>query len=229
MYWDRASTLAGRLDTAKRSLNLLLQKDRAKADVMAAELKTLNDERKDMTQTGAEEAIEWIEKEGRSQDKVLVVYLPDCHESLAGIIAGRIRERYNKPVFVLTDSIDGVKGSGRSIEAYSMFEEMSKCKELYTKYGGHPMAAGLSLKKKKKKKFRTFLNEHTTLTEEDFIPKITIDVLMPIGYVTEHLIEELCSGNHLEKGNESLCLPKKSEYFKYADFRKEQKHAEMQV
>ncbi|MFR3424654.1 MAG: DHHA1 domain-containing protein [Lachnospiraceae bacterium] len=116
----------GRLDTAKRSLNLLLQKDRAKADVMAAELKALNDERKDMTQTGAEEAIEWIEKEGRSQDKVLVVYLPDCHESLAGIIAGRIRERYNKPVFVLTDSIDGVKGSGRSIEAYSMFEEMSK-------------------------------------------------------------------------------------------------------
>ena len=143
----------GRLDTAKRSLNLLLQKDRAKADVMAAELKTLNDERKDMTQTGAEEAIEWIEKEGRSQDKVLVVYLPDCHESLAGIIAGRIRERYNKPVFVLTDSIDGVKGSGRSIEAYSMFEEMSKCKELYTKYGGHPMAAGLSLPKENVEKF----------------------------------------------------------------------------
>ena len=127
---------------------------------MAAELKALNDERKDMTQTGAEEAIEWIEKEGRSQDKVLVVYLPDCHESLAGIIAGRIRERYNKPVFVLTDSIDGVKGSGRSIEAYSMFEEMSKCKELYTKYGGHPMAAGLSLPKENVEKFRTFLNEH---------------------------------------------------------------------
>lgn len=176
LYWDRASTLAGRLDTAKRSLNLLLQKDRAKADVMAAELKALNDERKDMTQTGAEEAIEWIEKEGRSQDKVLVVYLPDCHESLAGISSGRIRERYNKPVFVLTDSIDGVKGSGRSIEAYSMFEEMSKCKELYTKYGGHPMAAGLSLPKENVEKFRTFLNEHTTLTEEDFIPKITIDV-----------------------------------------------------
>ena len=186
----------GRLDTAKRSLNLLLQKkDRAKADVMAAELKTLNDERKDVTQTGAEEAIEWIEKEGRSQDKVLVVYLPDCHESLAGIIAGRIRERYNKPVFVLADSIDGVKGSGRSIEAYSMFEEMSKCKELYTKYGGHPMAAGLSLPKENVEKFRTFLNEHTTLTEEDFIPKITIDVPMPIGYVTEHLIRgTLCFG-----------------------------------
>ena len=191
----------GRLDTAKRSLNLLLQKDRAKADVMAAELKTLNDERKDMTQTGAEEAIEWIEKEGRSQDKVLVVYLPDCHESLAGIIAGRIRERYNKPVFVLTDSIDGVKGSGRSIEAYSMFEEMSKCKELYTKYGGHPMAAGLSLPKENVEKFRTFLNEHTTLTEEDFIPKITIDVPMPIGYVTEHLIEELSVLEPFGKGN----------------------------
>ena len=200
----------GRLDTAKRSLNLLLQKDRAKADVMAAELKTLNDERKDMTQTGAEEAIEWIEKEGRSQDKVLVVYLPDCHESLAGIIAGRIRERYNKPVFVLTDSIDGVKGSGRSIEAYSMFEEMSKCKELYTKYGGHPMAAGLSLPKENVEKFRTFLNEHTTLTEEDFIPKITIDVPMPIGYVTEHLIEELSVLEPFGKGNEKPLFAEKN-------------------
>lgn len=200
----------GRLDTAKRSLNLLLQKDRAKADVMAAELKALNDERKDMTQTGAEEAIEWIEKEGRSQDKVLVVYLPDCHESLAGIIAGRIRERYNKPVFVLTDSIDGVKGSGRSIEAYSMFEEMSKCKELYTKYGGHPMAAGLSLPKENVEKFRTFLNEHTTLTEEDFIPKITIDVPMPIGYVTEHLIEELSVLEPFGKGNEKPLFAEKN-------------------
>ena len=200
----------GRLDTAKRSLSLLLQKDRAKADVMAAELKTLNDERKDMTQTGAEEAIEWIEKEGRSQDKVLVVYLPDCHESLAGIIAGRIRERYNKPVFVLTDSIDGVKGSGRSIEAYSMFKEMSKCKELYTKYGGHPMAAGLSLPKENVEKFRTFLNEHTTLTEEDFIPKITIDVPMPIGYVTEHLIEELSVLEPFGKGNEKPLFAEKN-------------------
>ena len=200
----------GRLDTAKRSLNLLLQKDKAKADVMAAELKALNDERKDMTQTGAEEAIEWIEKEGRSQDKVLVVYLPDCHESLAGIIAGRIRERYNKPVFVLTDSIDGVKGSGRSIEAYSMFEEMSKCKELYTKYGGHPMAAGLSLPKENVEKFRTFLNEHSTLTEEDFIPKITIDVPMPIGYVTEHLIEELSVLEPFGKGNEKPLFAEKN-------------------
>ena len=207
----------GRLDTAKRSLNLLLQKDRAKADVMAAELKALNDERKDMTQTGAEEAIEWIEKEGRSQDKVLVVYLPDCHESLAGIIAGRIRERYNKPVFVLTDSIDGVKGSGRSIEAYSMFEEMSKCKELYTKYGGHPMAAGLSLPKENVEKFRTFLNEHTTLTEEDFIPKITIDVPMPIGYVTEHLIEELSVLEPFGKGNEKPVFADRDLYVKKAD------------
>lgn len=173
LYWDPCINAGGRLDTAKRSLNLLLQKDRAKADVMAAELKALNDERKDMTQTGAEEAIEWIEKEGRSQDKVLVVYLPDCHESLAGIIAGRIRERYNKPVFVLTDSIDGVKGSGRSIEAYSMFEEMSKCKELYTNTADIRWQPDCRFQKKMMEKFRTFLNEHTTLTEEDFIPKIT--------------------------------------------------------
>ncbi len=200
----------GRLDTARRSLNLLLQEEKAKADLMALELKELNDERKDMTQKGTEEAIAWIEKEGRSSDKVLVVYLPDCHESLAGIIAGRIRERYNKPVFVLTDSADGVKGSGRSIEAYSMFEEMSKCKELYTKYGGHPMAAGLSLPPENVEKFRNFLNEHTTLTEEDFIPKITIDVPMPIGYITEKLIRELSVLEPFGKGNEKPLFAEKN-------------------
>ena len=200
----------GRLDTARRSLNLLLQEEKAKADLMALELKELNDERKDMTQKGTEEAIAWIEKEGRSSDKVLVVYLPDCHESLAGIIAGRIRERYNKPVFVLTDSADGVKGSGRSIEAYSMFEEMSKCKELYTKYGGHPMAAGLSLQPENVEKFRNFLNEHTTLTEEDFIPKITIDVPMPIGYITEKLIRELSVLEPFGKGNEKPLFAEKN-------------------
>ncbi len=200
----------GRLDTARRSLNLLLQEEKAKADLMALELKELNDERKDMTQKGTEEAIAWIEKEGRSSDKVLVVYLPDCHESLAGIIAGRIRERYNKPVFVLTDSADGVKGSGRSIEAYSMFEEMSKCKEFYTKYGGHPMAAGLSLPPENVEKFRNFLNEHTTLTEEDFIPKITIDVPMPIGYITEKLIRELSVLEPFGKGNEKPLFAEKN-------------------
>ena len=200
----------GRLDTARRSLNLLLQEEKAKADLMALKLKELNDERKDMTQKGTEEAIAWIEKEGRSSDKVLVVYLSDCHESLAGIIAGRIRERYNKPVFVLTDSADGVKGSGRSIEAYSMFEEMSKCKELYTKYGGHPMAAGLSLPPENVEKFRNFLNEHTTLTEEDFIPKITIDVPMPIGYITEKLIRELSVLEPFGKGNEKPLFAEKN-------------------
>ena len=200
----------GRLDTARRSLNLLLQEEKAKADLMALKLKELNDERKDMTQKGTEEAIAWIEKEGRSSDKVLVVYLSDCHESLAGIIAGRIRERYNKPVFVLTDSADGVKGSGRSIEAYSMFEEMSKCKELYTKYGGHPMAAGLSLPPENVEKFRNFLNEHTTLTEEDFIPKITIDVPMPIGYITEKLIGELSVLEPFGKGNEKPLFAEKN-------------------
>ena len=191
----------GRLDTAKRSLALLLADDVQEASHMARELKMLNDERKDMTQKGTEEAIAKIEQQGLLKYKVLVVYLPDCHESLAGIIAGRIRERYNRPVFVLTDSGDGVKGSGRSIEAYSMFEEMSKCKELYTKYGGHPMAAGLSLPKKNVPVFRRRLNELTHLKEEDFIPKIVIDVPMPVGYITERLISELNILEPFGKGN----------------------------
>ena len=191
----------GRLDTAKRSLNLLLQKDRAKADVMAAELKTLNDERKDMTQTGAEEAIEWIEKEGRSQDKVLVVYLPDCHESLAGIIAGRIREKYHKPVFVLTKGETSVKGSGRSIEAYSMYEEMVKCGDLLIQFGGHPMAAGLSIEEKNVGLFRKRLNENCTLTEEELRPKIVIDVPMPVSYLSRELTEQLKILEPFGKGN----------------------------
>lgn len=191
----------GRLDTAKRSLALLLAKEEREASRMACELKKLNDERKDMTQKGTEQAMALIEQEGLLNDKVLVVYLPDCHESLAGIIAGRIRERYHRPVFVLTDSSDGVKGSGRSIEAYSMFEEMSKCKELYTKYGGHPMAAGLSLPPENVPLFRRRLNELTQLTDEDFIPKIVIDVPMPISYITEQLIQELSILEPFGKGN----------------------------
>ena len=132
-------------EEAKRALELLKTTDYEKALVKAAELKALNDERKSMTDDGVQQALDQIENSHMKGDRVLVIYLPDCHESLAGIIAGRIRERYYRPVFVLTRSLDGVKGSGRSIETYSMFEEMSKCKELYTKYGGHPMAAGLSL------------------------------------------------------------------------------------
>ena len=144
-----------------------------------------------MTLKGFEQAVELVETTELKEDKVLVVYLPDCHESLAGIIAGRIRERFHKPVFVLTDAEDGVKGSGRSIEAYNMFEEMVKCQELFTKFGGHPMAAGLSIKKEDVETLRIRLNELTTLTEDDFIPRVSIDVAMPIDYISEELIEEL--------------------------------------
>jgi len=181
----------GRLDTAKRALKLLLAETEDEALTLAQELKILNDERKDMTQKGLEEAIALIESGDLKNDKVLVVYLPDCHESLAGIIAGRIRERYYKPVFVLTDGEEGVKGSGRSIEVYNMFEEMCKVSDLFTKFGGHPMAAGLSLPKEHVEVFRKRLNELTTLTEEDLISKITIDVPMPLDYIREELIEEL--------------------------------------
>lgn len=182
---------SGRLDTAKRALALLLAETEGEALQMAEELKSLNDERKSMTLEGFEKAVELVETTELKNDKVLVVYLPDCHESLAGIIAGRIRERFHKPVFVLTDAEDGVKGSGRSIEAYNMFEEMVKCQELFTKFGGHPMAAGLSIKKEDVENLRTRLNELTTLTEDDFIPRVSIDVAMPIDYISEELIGEL--------------------------------------
>lgn len=182
---------SGRLDTAKRALNLLLAETEEEAMVLAQELKSLNDERKDMTQKGLLKAIELIEQSDLGNDKILVVYLPDCHESLAGIIAGRIRERYNKPVFVLTDGEEGVKGSGRSIEAYNMFQEMCKVSDLFSKFGGHPMAAGLSMPKENVELFRQKINEITTLTEEDLVSKITIDVPMPLDYIKEKLIDEL--------------------------------------
>ena len=145
-----------------------------------------------MTVAGVEQAIKMIDGSELEKDKILVVYLPGCHESLAGIIAGRIREKYNKPVFILTDSEEGaLKGSGRSIEAYSMFEEMSKVKDLMTKFGGHPMAAGLTLPKDNLDVFRYKLNELTTLKDSDLVAKISIDVPMPISYITENLVEQL--------------------------------------
>lgn len=192
---------SGRLDTAKRALALLLERDVQKAKELALALKELNDERKTMTLNGLELAVEMIENSSLKEDKVLVVYLPECHESLAGIIAGRIRERYHKPVFVLTDAAEGVKGSGRSIEAYNMFAEMSKCADLFTKFGGHPMAAGLSLPKENAEAFRERINRLSVLTEEDFIPKVMIDVPMPISYITEHLVEELHVLEPFGKGN----------------------------
>lgn len=182
---------SGRLDTAKRSLELLLAEDEKTASVYASDLIALNESRKDMTHQGVEAACEKIGADGIDRQKVMIIYLPDCHESLAGIIAGRIRERYNHPVFVLTDAEDGVKGSGRSIEAYSMYEEMTKCKDLFTKFGGHPMAAGLSLPKENIPEFVRRMNENCTLTEADFAPVVNIDIAMPLCYITERLIGQL--------------------------------------
>ena len=181
---------SGRLETAKIALNLFLQEDVKKASEIAAELVDLNAQRKDMTAEGVELAMQQVE-EGNTGEKVLVVYLPDVHESLAGIIAGRIREACHKPTFVLTKSEDGVKGSGRSIEAYSMYEELCKCQELFTKFGGHPMAAGLSLPEANVEIFREKINACCGLTEEDFIPKIKIDIPIPVDYPDIPLVNEL--------------------------------------
>lgn len=181
----------GRLDTAKRALELLQSREREEAAGIAAELKNLNDIRKEMTVKGTEEAAASIEREGLLKDKVLVVYLPEVHESLAGIIAGRIREKYGKPTFVLTKGEEGVKGSGRSVEGYHMYEELTGCKEFFTKYGGHKMAAGLSMREEDVEAFRKRINERCRLTEEDLEEKIHIDVAMPLSYISKGLIGQL--------------------------------------
>lgn len=192
---------SGRLDTAKRALELLDTKDRESALEKAGKLKSLNDERKALTEKGVEEAVALIEGSDLKKDRVLVVYLPDCHESLAGIIAGRIRERYYRPVFVLTKGEEAVKGSGRSIETYSMFQEMTRCRDLFLKYGGHPMAAGLSIPEEKTGEFRRRINEECTLTEEDLTEVIRIDLVLPFSCVTEALIRELELLEPFGKGN----------------------------
>lgn len=192
---------SGRLNTAKRALELLDTEDRALALMRAQELKDLNDERKIMTEQGVKEAVDLIEHSDLKADRVLIVYLPDCHESLAGIIAGRIRERYYRPVFVLTRAEEGVKGSGRSIEAYSMFEEMSKCKELFTKYGGHPMAAGVSMPENHVELFRKQINALCELTEAELTEVVHIDMALPFSCVTERLVEELELLEPFGKGN----------------------------
>ena len=192
---------SGRLDTAARALKLLCADNLDMAMKLADDLYDLNQSRKAMTEQGKEQAIQTIENSRMNEDRVLVVYLPECHESLAGIIAGRIREAYNKPVFVLTKSSEGVKGSGRSIEAYSMYEELVKCRDLLTQFGGHPMAAGLSMEEKNVEAFRRRLNENCTLTEQELIPKIMIDVPMPISYLTKQLTEQLKILEPFGKGN----------------------------
>lgn len=201
---------SGRLDTAARSLELLLADNMEDAMKLADDLYDLNQSRKAMTEQGKEQAIQSIEENNLGKARVLVVYLPDCHESLAGIIAGRIREAYNKPVFVLTKGADGVKGSGRSIEAYSMYEELVKCSDLLTQFGGHPMAAGLSMEEKNVELFRRRLNDNCTLTEQDLIPKIMIDVPMPISYLSKKLTEQLKVLEPFGKGNSKPLFAQKN-------------------
>ena len=191
----------GRLDTAKRALELLNASNRREAVTLAADLKELNDSRKEMTEEGVEEAVRQIESSSWKNDQVLVVYLPECHESIAGIIAGRIKERYYRPTFVLTKGETGVKGSGRSIEAYDMFAEMSRCRELFTKFGGHKLAAGLSLEEEKVEVFRKRINELADLTEEDLQMKVSIDMRLPFPYINEELIHELKILEPFGKGN----------------------------
>ncbi len=191
----------GRLDTAARALAMFRTKDQAEAVTIAGELKALNDSRREMTLFGTEQAMEQIENTSLKEDKVLVVFLPDCHESLAGIIAGRIRERYYKPVFVLTRDEEGVKGSGRSIEAYHMYDKMSECKELYTKYGGHKLAAGVSMPEENVEAFRAYLNAHSGLTDEDLVEVMHIDVPMPMSYVTPELVRQLSLLEPFGNGN----------------------------
>ena len=181
----------GRLDSAARAMELFLCTGLREAVVIATDLKALNESRKELTEQGVKEAVRQMEAGEHGTDKVMVIYLPDCHESIAGIIAGRIRERYYRPTFVLTRGEEGVKGSARSIEGYHIYEEMTKCSSFFTKYGGHKMAAGLSMREEDVEPFRQKINEICTLTEDDLQEKIHIDVPMPVSYVSFRLVEEL--------------------------------------
>ena len=200
----------GRLDTAKRALELLNVRTRRDAVMLAEDLKALNDSRKEMTERGVAEAVHQIETTSLKDDRVLVVYLPDCHESIAGIIAGRIKERYYRPVFVLTKADEGVKGSGRSIESYDMFAQMCRCRELFTKFGGHKLAAGLSLEEGNVQRFRETINALCDLTEQDMQMKVSIDMQLPFPYITEQLIGELELLEPFGKGNQKPLFAEKN-------------------
>ena len=199
----------GRLKSAKVALRMLLEQDPDRVSGLADELKELNDVRKDMTAKGETEAIEQVERFYMS-DKVLVVFLPECHESLAGIIAGRLREHFHKPSFVLTRGEQSAKGSGRSIEAYHMYQGLCEVSDLLVKFGGHPMAAGLSIEESDIDEFRRRLNENAKLTEDDFVPQIWIDVPMPFEYVNEKIVDELNGLEPFGQGNEKPLFAQKS-------------------
>ncbi len=207
---------SGRLDTARKAIELMLCKNTEEAHNMARELITLNTERKQMTEDETAKAIELVEKNDMLKDRVLVIYLPDCHESIAGIIAGRIKERYYRPTFVITNAEEGAKGSGRSIEGYNMYEEINKCKNVLTKYGGHPMAAGLSLETADIDVFRKMLNDNATLDDSDLIPKTWIDVPMPVGYASMGLVGQLKLLEPFGKGNEKPVFADRNLYVKTA-------------
>ena len=207
---------SGRLDTARQAIELMLCKDNEKAHNMAKELIALNNERKSMTEQETQKAIELVENTGLLKDRVLVIYLKDCHEIIAGIIAGRIKERYYRPTFVITNAEDGAKGSGRSIEGYNMYEEINKCKNVLTKYGGHPMAAGLSLAISDIDIFRKMLNDNAILTDEDLIPKMWIDVPMPVSYANIRLVNQLKLLEPFGKGNEKPVFADRNLYVKTA-------------
>lgn len=207
---------SGRLDTARQAIEFMLCKDNEKAHNMAKELIALNNERKSMTEQETQKAIELVENTGLLKDRVLVIYLKDCHESIAGIIAGRIKERYYRPTFVITNAEDGAKGSGRSIEGYNMYEEINKCKNVLTKYGGHPMAAGLSLAISDIDIFRKMLNDNAILTDEDLIPKMWIDVPMPVSYANIRLVNQLKLLEPFGKGNEKPVFADRNLYVKTA-------------
>ena len=193
---------SGRLDTAKRALELLCARNKKDADILAGDLKALNDSRKDMTELAVEEAVAQVEQTDLKYDKVLVIYLPECHESLAGIVAGRVRERYYKPTLILTKGEEGIKGSGRSIDRYHMYEELTKCKHLLTRFGGHKLAAGVSMEEKNLPAFREFLNRNSSLTEEDMVPKVSIDMQLPLAYIDEDLVTQLELLEPFGKGNQ---------------------------
>ncbi|WP_300697278.1 single-stranded-DNA-specific exonuclease RecJ, partial [uncultured Clostridium sp.] len=192
---------SGRLDSAKKGLELLLMENYEDAENLAQEIVDLNDARKDMTKEGVDRAINIIDSTEINNDKILVVYIPDIHESLAGIVAGRVKEKYNKPTIILTKSEEGVKGSARSIEEYNMFEGLLACKELLDKFGGHPMAAGLSLQEDKVDELRKELNNKCKLTDEDLTRKIMIDASLPLEYLNINLIKELDVLEPFGKGN----------------------------
>lgn len=175
---------SGRLDSAVMAIELLLSENLEEAESLAKELRNLNEDRKNMTNSGVDKLMEIVEKDTMKDDKVLVVYDPDIHESIAGIIAGRIKDRKHRPTIVLTDAKDGVKGSGRSIEEYNMFEELSKCKDILNRFGGHPMAAGLSLDRENVEALRKRLNDYTVLTDDDLVSKKYIDMQLPLHYIS---------------------------------------------